>query len=183
MRAASDGVRRAMGCDGGERRPARARPARVATPRESCGFHRGTPLPERRRTRSATSALLSGAQPVLVAPHVDPERILRSRPETISVEAGKRWFAGHLRELGSSLTLVADGSSGADEFLARLLENDWRSVVKSIPRELRAEWNKVQQLVLGWWKESLDALRRAKRETPGAAMRAAAARVEAAECV
>jgi len=141
------------------------------------------PLAKRRRTRSATSALPSGAQPVLVAPHEDPERILRSRPEATSVDAGKRWFAGHLRELGSSLTLVADGSSGADEFIARHLENDWRSVVKSIPRERSAEWNKALQLTLGWWKEAFDNLRRAEVEEPGAPARAAQARFEAAECL
>ena len=119
--------------------PARAPPAPL--PPANLAESAAEPLAKRRRTRSATSALPSGAQSVLVAPHEDPERILRNRPEAISVEAGKRWFAGHLRELRSSPTLVAAGSSGADEFIARLLENDWRSVVQSIPRVLRAEWN------------------------------------------
>mmetsp|Transcript_8464 Transcript_8464/g.35399 ORF Transcript_8464/g.35399 Transcript_8464/m.35399 type:complete len:94 (+) Transcript_8464:361-642(+) len=36
-------------------------------------------------------------------------------------------------------------------------------MVKSIPRELRAEWNKVLQLVLGWWKEAFDALGRTEQ--------------------
>ena len=80
--------------------------------------------PSRRCTRSATRALLPGAQPVLVAPHEDPERVLRSRPTAVSVDTGKGWFVDHLRELGRASSVA--GASGADAFLEKLLENDWR---------------------------------------------------------
>ena len=75
------------------------------------------------------------------------------------------------------------GGFGADAFLEKLLENDWRSVVKSIPRLLCAEWNKALQLVLSWWWESFDEVRHAEREARCPDVRRALARMEAAECM
>ena len=98
----------------------------------------------------------------------------------ISVDTGKGWFVDHLRELGPA---PFAGASGADAFLEKLLENDWRSMVKSIPSLLRAEWTKALQLVLSWWWESFDEVRRAGREARGTDVRRALARMEAAECV
>ena len=117
---------------------------------------------------------------MLVASHENPERILRSRPTVISVDTGKGWFVDHIRELGPA---PFAGASGADAFLEKLLENDWRSMVKSIPSLLRAEWTKALQLVLSWWWESFDVVRRVGREARGPDVRRALARMEAAECV
>jgi len=91
----------------------------------------------------------------------------------VSVDTGKLWFVEHLRELG-----------GADAFLEKLLENDWRSVVKSVPKERWAEWNQAVQLILSWWQKAFGELRRAELEARcGDTRRRAAARTEAAECM
>ncbi len=96
----------------------------------------------------------------------------------VSVDTGKAWFVSHLREL--ELASVA-GASGADVFYEKLLENDWRSVVKSVPKERWAEWTEAMRLALGWWKESSDELRAAR--DAGRPERHAAARTQAAECM
>ena len=99
----------------------------------------------------------------------------------ISVDTGKGWFVDHLRELGPA---PVAGASGADAFLETLSENDWRSVVKSVPRERCAERNRAKMLVLSWWAESRGELQRAKDEDrPRVVRDRAAARMEAAECM
>ena len=90
----------------------------------------------------------------------------------ISVDTGKGWFVNHLRELGPA---PFAGASGADAFLEKILGNDWRLMVKSIPSPLRAEWNKALRLVLSWWRESFDEVRRAEAEERGSDTRSASA--------